>query len=118
MNAALDLNFDLGSMKHTALRQNPSSALPYQVFTASRNDGDEISAPESSGMPYTFRALCSEAPCPSSASATLKTGSDVLAKLKKSSSLWARRLEELNEMKEIRIVREKNTFMIIVNLGG
>ncbi|OHE77363.1 MAG: hypothetical protein A3F67_05355 [Verrucomicrobia bacterium RIFCSPHIGHO2_12_FULL_41_10] len=30
---------------------------------------------ESSGMPYTFRALRSEAPCPSSASATLKTGS-------------------------------------------
>ncbi|HLB34004.1 MAG TPA: type II toxin-antitoxin system HicB family antitoxin [Chthoniobacterales bacterium] len=30
---------------------------------------------ESSGMPYTFRALRFEAPCPSSASATLKTGS-------------------------------------------
>ena len=30
---------------------------------------------ESSGMPYTFRALRSEVPCPSSASATLKTGS-------------------------------------------
>src|SRR3990167_6289695 len=75
MNAAFDLNFDLDSMKHTALRQNSSSALPHQVFTASRNDGHEISAPESSGMPYTFRTLCSEAPCPSSASATLKTGS-------------------------------------------
>src|SRR3990167_3778908 len=76
MNAALDLNFDLDSMKHTALHQNFSSALPHQVFTSSRNDGDEISAPESSGMPYTFRPLCSETPCPSSVSATLKTGSN------------------------------------------
>lgn len=49
------------------------------VSTASRNDSNEMPSPESSGIPYTFRALRSESPCSPSASATLKTGSKTAA---------------------------------------
>ncbi|HLB34887.1 MAG TPA: hypothetical protein VJK54_11730 [Chthoniobacterales bacterium] len=47
-----------------------------KLFSQSTEAAMSIVTPEleSSGMPYTFRALCSEVPCQSSASATLKTG--------------------------------------------
>ncbi|HLB32837.1 MAG TPA: erythromycin esterase family protein, partial [Chthoniobacterales bacterium] len=69
------LEFGLGQYEAYSPASKSFVRLASSASTASRNDGDEISAPESSGMPYTFRALCSEALCPSSASATLKTGS-------------------------------------------
>ncbi len=42
MNAALDLNFDLSGMKHTALHQNPSSVWPHQLSLLPRHDVYEI----------------------------------------------------------------------------
>ncbi|HLB33987.1 MAG: hypothetical protein A3F67_09610 [Verrucomicrobia bacterium RIFCSPHIGHO2_12_FULL_41_10] len=57
---------------------------------------------ESSGMPYTFRALRSEAPCPSSASATLKTGSNIPLLTISSSHLEQRLRPQMNYLnKEI-----------------
>src|SRR3990167_2564372 len=58
---------------------------------------------ESSGMPYTFRALRSEAPCSSSASATLKTGSNdqsLAALWKKSSEQWQAAAEYMGQALE------------------
>ena len=43
MDAVLVSNFDLDSMTHTALHQNPSPALPHNPSRPSRHESDEIS---------------------------------------------------------------------------
>ncbi|OHE75256.1 MAG: hypothetical protein A3F67_02250 [Verrucomicrobia bacterium RIFCSPHIGHO2_12_FULL_41_10] len=78
------LEFGLGQYETYSPASKSFVRLASSVSTASRNDGDEISAPGASSMLYTLNSCAPSSPCTSSVSASLERS------LIKPRSLWLR----------------------------